>query len=92
MGRGINPKNNKLGGEKIKKRRGSTPTVVDRDRGGCRNNLTVIRLTEIWKEYDERIREESGDRLGVLTTRVRDENNQYFIITIRKKNGLEEFL
>ena len=92
MGRGINPKYNKLPGEKIKKRRGSTPRVVDMNYGPLRKNLTLTRLYEIWNAKDKQTQEESGDRLGVLTTGVRDEEYQYFIITIRKKNGLEEFL
>ena len=91
MGRGINPKL-KLDGEKIKKRRGSTPRVLDKDIGGLRKNTTLTRLYEIWKDKDKQIQDELGDRLGVLTTGVRDEDHQYFIITIRKKNGLEEFL
>ena len=92
MGRGINPKYNKLDREKIKKRRGSTPSVVDMNYGPLRKNLTLTRLYEIWDAKDKQIQDESEDRLGVLTTGVRDENNQYFIITIRKKTGLEEFL
>ena len=92
MGRGINPKYNKLDREKIKKRRGSTPSVVDMNYGPLRKNLTLTRLYEIWNAKDKQIHDESGDRLGVLTTGVRDEDHQYFIITIRKKNGLEEFL
>ena len=92
MGRGINPKYNKLDREKIKKRRGSTPSVVDMNYGPLRKNLTLTRLYEIWDAKDKQIQDESGDRLGVLTTGVRDENDQYFIITIRKKTGLEEFL
>ena len=92
MGRGINPKYNKLDREKIKKRRGSTPRVVDKDYGPLRRNITLTRLYEIWNAKDKQTQEESEDRLGVLTTGVRDENHQYFIITIRKKTGLEEFL
>ena len=92
MGRGINPQNLKLGKEKINKRRNTPPRIVDKDIGGLRKNTTLTRLTEMWKDKDKQIQDELGDRLGVLTTRVRDENNQYFIITIRKKTGLEEFL
>jgi len=92
MSRGINPKYNKLDREKIKKRRGSTPSVVDKDIGGLRKNTTLTRLTEMWKDKDKQIQDELGDRLGVLTTGVRDEEYQHFIITIRKKTGLEEFL
>ena len=92
MGRGINPKYNKLDREKIKKRRGSTPSVVDMNYGPLRKNTTLTRLYEIWDAKDKQTQEERGDRLGVLTTGVRDEDHQYFIITIRKKNGLEEFL
>ena len=92
MGRGINPKYNKLPGEKIKKRRGSTPRVVDEDMGCLRRNITLTRLYEIWDAKDKQTQEESGDRLGILTTGVIDEEHQHFIITIRKKNGLEEFL
>ena len=92
MGRGINPKYNKLDREKIKKRRGSTPSVVDMNYGPLRKNLTLTRLYEIWDAKDKQIQDESGDRLGVLTTGVRDEEYQHFIITIRKQNGLEEFL
>ena len=91
MGRGINPKL-KLDGEKIKKRRGSTPSVVDVDMGCLRKNTTLTRLYEIWDGKDKQIQDESGDRLGVLTTGVRDEEYQHFIITIRKQNGLEQFL
>ena len=92
MGRGINPKYNKLDREKIKKRRGSTPSVVDMNYGPLRKNTTLTRLYEIWDAKDKQIQDESGDRLGVLTTGVRDEEYQHFIITIRKQNGLEEFL
>ena len=92
MGRGINPKYNKLDREKIKKRKGSTPSIVDMNYGPLRKNTTLTRLYEIWDAKDKQTQEESEDRLGVLTTGVRDENNQYFIITIRKKTGLEEFL
>ena len=92
MGRGINPKYNKLPGEKIKKRRGSTPRVVDMNYGPLRKNTTLTRLYEIWDAKDKQTQEESGDRLGVLTTGVIDEEHQHFIITIRKKTGLEEFL
>jgi hypothetical protein len=91
MGRGINPKL-KLDGEKIKKRRGSTPSVVDMNYGPLRKNTTLTRLYEIWDAKDKQIQDESGDRLGVLTTGVRDEEYQHFIITIRKQNGLEQFL
>ena len=92
MSRGINPKYNKLDREKIKKRKGSTPSIVDMNYGPLRKNTTLTRLYEIWDAKDKQTQEESEDRLGVLTTGVRDENNQYFIITIRKKTGLEEFL
>ncbi len=92
MSRGINPKYNKLDREKIKKRRGSTPSVVDMNYGPLRKNTTLTRLYEIWDAKDKQIQDESGDRLGVLTTGVRDEEYQHFIITIRKQNGLEEFL
>ena len=92
MSRGINPKYNKLDREKIKKRRGSTPSVVDMNYGPLRKNTTLTRLYEIWDAKDKQTQEESGDRLGVLTTGVRDEEYQHFIITIRKKTGLEEFL
>ena len=92
MGRGINPKYNKRDREKIKKRRGSTPSVVDMNYGPLRKNTTLTRLYEIWDAKDKQIQDESGDRLGVLTTGVRDEEYQHFIITIRKQNGLEQFL
>jgi hypothetical protein len=92
MGRGINPKYNKLDREKIKKRRGSTPSIVDMNYGPLRKNTTLTRLTEMWKDKDKQIQDELGDRLGVLTTGVRDEEYQHFIITIRKQNGLEQFL
>ena len=60
--------------------------------GPLRKNTTLTRLYEIWDAKDKQIQDESEDRLGVLTTGVRDEEYQHFIITIRKQNGLEEFL
>ena len=92
MSRGINPKYNKLDREKIKKRRGSTPSIVDMNYGPLRRNTTLTRLYEIWDAKDKQIQDESGDRLGVLTTGVRDEEYQHFIITIRKQNGLDPFM
>jgi len=46
----------------------------------------------MWNKQDQQTQDESGDRLGVLTTGVKDEEHQHFIITIRKKTGLEQFL
>ena len=46
----------------------------------------------MWTEQDQQTQDELGDKLGVLTTGVLDEEHQHFIITIRKKGGLEEFL
>jgi len=91
MGRGINPKNLKLGGEKIKKKN-KTPRIVDEHIGCLRRNTTLTQLYEMWNKQDQQTQDESGDRLGVLTTGVKDEEHQHFIITIRKKTGLEQFL
>jgi hypothetical protein len=91
MSRGINPKNLKLGGEKINKRN-KTPRIVDKHIGGLRKNTTLTQLYEMWNRQDQQTQDESGDRLGVLTTGVIDEENQHFIITIRKQSGLEQFL
>ena len=91
MGRGINPKNLRLGGEK-RQRKNKTPRLVDQHIGGLRKNTTLTQLYEMWNKMDQQTQDELGDRLGVLTTGVLDEEHQHFIITIRKKGGLEEFL
>ena len=78
MGRGINPKYNKLPGEKIKKRRGSTPRVVDMNYGPLRKNLTLTRL---------HIKSHQKNLVIKISPRF------FFSRTFSwKKNGLEEFL
>jgi hypothetical protein len=67
-------------------RKNKTRRIIDTSIGCLRNNTTLNRLIEKWKDTDSLVESmDKEERLGVLTTKVLDEpENQHYIITIQK--------